>query len=244
MLETLFPGRIDLGIGRAPGSDGRTAQALAAGPGKLGIQYFPNQINDLIHYLQDSVEEGHPFHGVHAEPRGNGVPPVWLLGSSDQSAAYAAYFGLPFSFAHFITDEGGAHVMQAYRRHFSPGPRLAQPQGSIGVFVICAETAEEARRLSLSRDLWLLRLRQGRPGPVPSPEEVEAYEYSGAERQLVAYNRRRTIAGTPDEVKRRLERLAADYAVDELVVVTITHDPEARRRSYELLAEAFGLERG
>ena len=242
MLETLYPGRIDLGIGRAPGSDQRTARALMAGPGALGIEYFPNQINDLMHFLDDSIEADHPFHGVHAEPRGGGLPELWLLGSSDQSAAFAAHFGLPFSFAHFITDQGGGPVMRAYRRQYRPSARHPAPQGSIGVFVICADTDAEARHLAASRDLWILRLRLGRPGRVPTPEEALAYAYTPQERMLVEFNRQRTIAGAPATVQARLTALAEEYEVDELVVVTITYDFAARKRSYELLAETFALQ--
>jgi len=241
MLEALYPGRIDLGIGRAPGSDGRTAQALAHGPGKLGIEYFPRQIKDLSDFLTDRIGPDHPFHGIHAEPRGPGQPELWLLGSSDQSAAYAAYFGLPFSFAHFINDEGGAEVMAAYRQQFRPSAGCPEPKGSIGVFCIAAPTAEEAEHLALSRDLWLLRLRTGRTGPVPTPAEALAYPYSDPERHLVNYNRRRTIAGTAEQVKMRLLQLGAEYGVAEFVVVSVLHDYAKRRRSYELLAEAFGL---
>jgi luciferase family oxidoreductase group 1 len=243
MLETLYPGRIDLGIGRAPGSDQRTARALMAGPGALGIEYFPNQIMDLMSFLEDSMEADHPFHGIHAEPRGPGQPELWMLGSSDQSAAFAAHFGLPFSFAHFITDQGGGPVMRAYRNQYRASARYPAPQGSIGVFVICAPTDEEAWHLSASRDLWILRLRLGRPGRVPTPEEALSYPYTPQERMVVEFNRQRTIAGAPDTVKARLEELAEEYDVDELVAVTITYDFAARKRSYELLAETFGLER-
>jgi len=243
MLETLYPGRIDLGIGRAPGSDQRTAQALAVGPGALGIEYFPHQIKYLQDFLADEVEsEDHPFRAIHAEPRGEGVPEVWLLGSSDQSAAYAAHFGLPFSFAHFINAGGGEQVMAAYRQHFQPSPACPEPRSNVGVFVICADSEAEAERLAASRDLFILRLRTGQPGPVPSPEEARAYPYSAMEQQIIAQGRARTIAGTPEQVKERLSGLAADYGVDELVVVTITFDFAARKRSYSLLAEAFGLQ--
>ena len=241
MLETLYPGRIDLGVGRAPGSDGRTAMALAAGPGQLGVEHYPNQIQDLLGWLGDALPEGHRFHGVHAEPRGPGTPEVWLLGSSDQSAAYAAYFGLPFSYAHFIAEGGGAEVMQAYKAHFRPSAAHPAPQASIGVFAICAETDDEAKRLSASRDLWLARLRTGEPGPVPTVEEALAHPYDERERAVLFGSRRRTIAGSPETVKARLLALGREYGVDEFVVVTITHDPAARRRSYELLAQAFGL---
>ena len=175
MLETLYPGRIDPGLGRAPGSDYVTARALAHGPGALGIEEFPRQIQDLLAYLRDEVPSGHPFAGVSAQPRGATNPEPWLLGSSDQSALYAAYFGLSFSFAHFITDRMGPEIMAAYRAQFRPSAWLAQPQGSIGVAVICAATEAEAERLAKSRDLSRLRMEQGILRPFPSVEEAEAY---------------------------------------------------------------------
>ncbi|HYM01989.1 MAG TPA: LLM class flavin-dependent oxidoreductase [Stellaceae bacterium] len=241
VLEALYPGRIDLGIGRAPGSDFATARALQHGPGALGIEHFPNQIADLLGFLRDALPPDHPFAGVHAQPQGATAPEVWLLGSSDQSAAYAAHFGCAFSFAHFITDHGGAAVMAAYREHFRPSPWLAAPLGSVGVFVLCAETEAEAQRLALSRDLWRVRLDQGILGPIPSIEEAEAYAYSREERLRIAYNRRRQVVGTPEQVRAGLLALAAAYGVDEIVVVSICYDFAARRRSYELLADAFDL---
>lgn len=245
MLETLYPGRIDLGIGRAPGSDQRTAQALAAGPGSLGIEYYPHQIKWLQEFLEDKVDAAdHPFRNIHAEPRGDTMPEMWVLGSSSQSAAYAAYFGLPFSFAHFITDQGGEQVMAEYREAFQPSARHPLAQGSIGVFVICAETEEEAQFQALSRDLFLLRLRTGHPAPIPPPEEARDYDYTPQQRMIVDMNRSRTIAGDPGQVRERLEALASAYQVDELVVVTITYDFSIRKRSYELLAKSFGLESG
>jgi luciferase family oxidoreductase group 1 len=243
VLETLYPGRIDLGIGRAPGSDYRTSRALQHGPGALGLDHFPQQIADLLGFLRDVVPEGHPFAGIRAQPRGPSAPEPWLLGSSDQSAAYAAHFGCAFSFAHFITDEAGPAVMAAYRQHFRPSPWLAAPQGSIGVFVLCADSEAEAHRLALSRDIWRLRLDQGVLGPFPSVEEAEAYPLSREERLRVAFNRRRQVVGAPEQVKERLLALAGEYGVGELVVVTITYDPAARQRSYALLAEVFGLPR-
>jgi luciferase family oxidoreductase group 1 len=243
VLEALYPGRIDLGIGRAPGSDQRTARALQHGPGALGIEHFPNQIADLTAFLDDALPEGHPFAGVHAMPAGPSAPEFWLLGSSDQSAAYAAWFGAAFSYAHFISDVGGTEVMAAYRDHFRPSPRLAAPQGSVGVFVICAETEATAQRLASSRDLWRLRLDQGILGPIPTVEEALAYPYSEPERARVAFHRRRQVVGDPDQVKESLVALAARYGVDELVIVSICHDFAARLRGYELIAEAFALPR-
>jgi luciferase family oxidoreductase group 1 len=241
VLETLYPGRIDLGIGRAPGGDALTARALQQGPGTFGADYFPSQIADLIGFLRDTMPADHPFATVRAQPQGATAPELWLLGSSDQSAAVAAHFGCAFSFAHFITDQGGPEVMAAYRKYFQPSPWLAAPQGSIGIFVLCADSEAEARRLALSRELWRLRLGRGELGPFPSVAEAEAYAYSREDRLRIAVMRRRAVVGAPEQVRDQLLALGADYGVSEFVVVTICHDTAARQRSYELLAEAFGL---
>jgi luciferase family oxidoreductase group 1 len=241
VLETLYPGRIDLGIGRAPGSDPLTAQALQAGPGALSAEYFPSQVQDLLGYLGGGLPADHPFARIRVTPEPAGKPEVWLLGSSDQSAIVAAYLGCAFSFAHFITDQGGVAVMAAYRERFRPSAELKAPLGSIGVFVLCAETEAEARRLAQSRDLWRLRLDKGYLGPVPTIEEAESYPYSREERLRIAFNRRRMVIGTPAQAKTRLQELAAEYGVEEIVVVTICHDFAARLKSYELLAREFAL---
>jgi luciferase family oxidoreductase group 1 len=241
MLETLFPGRIDLGIGRAPGSDQRTARALRHGPQALGLDQFPEQVGDLISFLHDQLEPGHPFAGVHAMPVGPTTPDIWLLGSSDASAIYAAQFGAAFSFAHFISTEGGPEAARIYRDTFRPSPTLSAPRANIAVFALCAETETEALRLARSRDVFLLRLYTGRFGPYPSVEESESYPYTDRDLAIIHHTRQRTIAGTPERVRDRLLALGAEYGVDEFVVVTMTHDFKARIRSYELLAEAFAL---
>lgn len=241
VLETLFPGRIDLGIGRAPGSDPLTDRALAAGPGALGAQHYPAQVRDLIGYLEGALPDDHPFARVRAMPAGETMPALWILGSSDQSAALAAYFGCPFSFAQFISGEGGPEVMAAYRKTFRPSARWPEPVGSVAVFVICADSEEEAERLMKCRDLASVRQRLGRSGPVPSVEEAESYVYSPQEEALRRYNRQRWLWGTPGTVRAALEAMGARYGVTELVVVTICPDFESRCRSYALLAEAFGL---
>ena len=240
-LETLYPGRIDLGIGRAPGGDAQTAQALAVGPGSLGLEHFPHQIKYLLDFLKNEGDAELQSGSVHAQPLGDCVPELWLLGSSDASAGYAAHFGLPFCFAHFINADGGPRVVDAYRQHYTPSPRYPQPKGSLGIFVICADTHEKAEALAHSRDLFLLKLRTGEPIAIPSPEEASAYPYSEIERQLVQANRAQTVIGTPEQVRERLQAMAAQYDVGEIVVVTITYDFDARKRSYELLAQAFGL---
>jgi luciferase family oxidoreductase group 1 len=238
VLETLFPGRIDLGIGRAPGSDQLTARALRDDGSP---EYFPQQVADVVGFLHGALPEGHPYAPVLAMPTGPTAPEVWLLGSSDQSAAIAAHFGVGFSFAHFINEEGGPAVTRAYRRSFRPSAWLSEPRASAAVFVVCADTDAEAQRLAKSRELFIVRLYTGRPGRYPSIEEAETYPYSGRELAILQHAKRRTVAGTPEQVRERLEALAAEYQADELIVVTITHDPKARRRSYELLARAFGL---
>lgn len=242
MLETLYPGRIDLGVGRAPGSDGHTARALQAGPGKASIDYYPRQVLDVIGFMNDALEDDHPFAAIKAQPLGPSAPQVWMLGSSADSATYAAHFGLPFSFAHFINTQGGDRIMQAYRQHFRPSAYCPEPEGTIGVFALCAETQEQADYLIKSRDLWLLRLMKGEWGPFPTPEEADAYPYSPHDYAIIEANRDRSVSGPPDKVKAELERLAELYGVEELVVVTISHDFAARVRSYELLAEAFALD--
>jgi luciferase family oxidoreductase group 1 len=240
VLETLFPGRIDLGLGRAPGSDQRTAYALAGG-GIRDIEQFPQQIADVVAWLHDRLPEDHPLRGVRAMPAGPTAPEVWLLGSSDASAIYAAEQGLAFSFAHFINADGGPEITRLYRERFRPSPELAAPMASAAIWAVCADTEEEARRLERCRELSLLRLYTGRYAPFPSVEEAERFPYTARDLAIIDHMRGRTVAGTPEVVRERLEAMARDYGVDELVVVTITHDFKARVRSYERLAEAFGL---
>jgi len=242
MLETLFPGRIDLGIGRAPGSDGLTARALQSAPTGRAMSRFPEDVADLLGFVRGRLEPDHPFAAVRAMPDGPTAPEVWLLGSSGESAAIAAYFGTSFSFAHFINADGGEAVARAYVDAFRPSAELAAPRASAAVFVVCADSEAEAVRLARSRALFIARLRTGRAGTFPSTEEAEAHAWTPTERAAAREADRRTVAGTPEQVRARLEMLAADYGVDELVIVSITHDFKARVRSYELLAQVFELE--
>jgi luciferase family oxidoreductase group 1 len=166
---------------------------------------------------------------------------LWLLGSSDYSAICAAHFGAAFSFAHFIAPELGPAVARTYRERFTPSPALAAPRVGVGVSVLCADSEAEARRLAQSIALWRLRLERGDPGPVPSVEEAEAYPYSDAERARTAHAARRLVVGAPEQVRSALLAIAGDYGADELTILTLCHDPAARARSYELVAEAFAL---
>src|SRR4051794_18386833 len=201
MLETLFPGRIDLGIGRAPGSDRLTAQALASGPGGLPLEYFPHRIADLIRFIHDEIEPEHPFAAVHAMPTGETYPELWLLGSSTESASFAAHFGTAFSFAQFITSEGGPSVVHAYRGAFKPSQYLDAPLANVGVFVLCAETEEEVRGLERARNISLIRRYTGQENaPYPTAEEALARTLTEQELAILPQVEGRTVAGTPDVI--------------------------------------------
>jgi luciferase family oxidoreductase group 1 len=244
VLETLYPGRIDLGIGRAPGADQRTSIALQAGPQAWSIDAFPQQVALLRAFLEDAAGGSafgteHPYRGIHAAPRGPGLPEMWMLGSGVHSAIYAAEMGLGFSFAHFINADGGPEVTQAYRDRFKPSDSFPSPQVSVGVFVLCAETEAEAQRLSATRNLWVLHLLSGRGGAFPSPEEALAYPYTEEERVRIRAIEARGVVGTPDRCKAKLDQIATDYSADEIIVLTITYDFSARLKSYELLAKVF-----
>ena len=242
LLETLYPGRIDLGLGRAPGSDGLTAAALTLGPGALGIHHYPAQVADLLRLVAGEPPEGHEFRSVRATPLGPTAPEPWLLGSSLESASLAAAFGLPFSFAHFIQEEWAGEAIALYRRDFRPSRWLAEPRASAGVAVTCADSDERAGELAMSRWLWRLRNRQGLGAGVPSVEAALAEPLTEAERDYIGFQRANALVGGPALVRERLEALAADLGVAEFVVVTITHAYADRLRSYELLASAFALE--
>ena len=244
MLEALYPGRIDLGVGRAPGSDTRTARALANGSLQPRLEQYGEQLMDLYGYLSGTLPRDHPNSGVQAMPAGETMPELWLLGSSAASGQYAADLGWAFCFAHFIQGEGGEMVVRRYREEFQPSPVLSGPRASVAISVTCAETDDEAEYLSWSRWAWRLAAGRGLRGGIPSPREAMALGYSEAELDYLAHLRRTSLFGSPGSVAERMLALAAAYEVEELVVVTITYDFEARKRSYELLAEAFGLAAG
>jgi luciferase family oxidoreductase group 1 len=247
MLETLYPGRIDLAIGRAPGADGRTAIALQSGPKAYDIGVFPQQAEMLRHYLEESAgiaqwPDDHPFRHVHASPRGPGLPQMWMLASTLNGAVYAAELGLPLAFAQFISpDDGGAQAAALYRSRFKPRQPGDAPSIAVAVFALAAETEEEAERLCATRNLWVMQLLRNQAGPFPSPEEALAYPSTPEDRILLRAIAARGVTGTSSEVREGLEKMAAAYAAEEVIVLTITHDFAARLRSYALIAQAFGL---
>mgnify|MGYP002403760430 CR=1 FL=1 len=240
VLEAIAPGRIDLGLGRAPGSDGLTAYALNPNAATAAA-HFPAQVRDLLDWLAGRpLAEGHPFRDIRAQPAGPGEPEVWMLGSSDYGAQVAAHFGLPYCFAHFITGgRGCAEALAVYRDGYRPSARHPTPHAALTVWALAAETEAEAERQFSSRAEWWLGRERGMFAALPSPEEAAARSYSEAEQESAARLRRRAIVGTGVQVARMLLDLAAANGVEEIAILTTTHDPEARRRSYALVAEAL-----
>jgi len=242
VLEGLYPGRCDLGIGRAPGGMPLSSIALRNGAPKVPDEKLPDSLRELASYLEIAPPLGpeHPLAGLKATPQVDTVPDIWLLGSSGYSAAVAAQMGGGFSFAHFINGYGGQGAVRDYLKHFRPGPLGAKPKASVCVFVICAETDAVAEREASAMDLRLLYHEKGEFGkPFPTPEEAAAYPYSAWDRVRIGENRNRMIVGGPDRVKRALTAFADSYGTNEVLVTCIMSDFRLRMRGYELLAEIF-----
>ncbi|WP_213299925.1 LLM class flavin-dependent oxidoreductase [Paraburkholderia sacchari] len=241
MLEALFPGRVDLGVGRAPGGDMRTAQAVAAGAYNRGDQ-FTQQVQDLVGLMDGTLAADHLAHGVVLQPQIATRPQLWVLGSSDFGGALAAQLGLRFSFAHFINAHFGHLVANTYLDTFRPGHE-PKPYLACAVFVICADTEAEAADLEKAVDLRRVQMAYGLNAPIPSLEQGRAQEYGEREQLVIDREKPRSIIGTPGHVTERLHALKDDFRADELIVLTVAGSYEARLRSYELLAEAFQLPR-
>jgi luciferase family oxidoreductase group 1 len=230
-LEALHPGRIDLGIGRAPGTDPRTAAALRRGAAPLGADDFPEQLTELLAYFRGDGP-------VLAVPAVGHQPAVWLLGSSGYSAQVAGLLGLPFAFAHHFSGHNTRPALDLYRETFRPSAVLSEPYSMIAAAVLAAETDAEARRLALPGALQFLRLRRGDPGLVPTPEEAAGYPYTDEERAFVEDRLAGQVIGSPDTVRDGVRALVERTGVDELMIVTSAHGGADRLRSYELLADA------
>jgi luciferase family oxidoreductase group 1 len=237
VLDAIAPGRIDLGLGRAPGSDGRTAYALNPRADTAADQ-FPADVRDLLAWLAGKkLIEGHPFRDIRAQPAGPTVPEVWILGSSDYGAQVAAYFGLPFCFAHFITDGRGVdQALAIYREGYRPSARHPTPHAAVCVWAMAAETPDEAAWLFRSREMWRLNRDRGVFTALASPEEAASHPLSETDKARLERLRSRALFGTPDVVADKLRALAAEHGIEEIAILTTLHDPHARRRSYELLA--------
>jgi luciferase family oxidoreductase group 1 len=236
MLEALHPGRIDLGIGRAPGTDQVTAAALRRSPEGLSADDFPDQLMDLLGFFTGRWPENHPFAQINAVPGRGYQPAMWLLGSSGYSAQVAGLLGIPFAFAHHFSPANTLPALALYRSNFRPSAVLDRPYAMVAAAVICADTDEKARWLAGSGALSFLLLRSGRPGPVPSPEEAAAYPYTELERAYVEDRLATQIIGAPDTVRRGLTDLLEATAADELMVTTMVYDPADRLHSFDLLA--------
>ena len=237
VLEALAPGRIDLGVGRAPGGDMRTARALNPGASH-GAEDFPVQVRDLLAWTGEGRHAG-----ITAHPLGPHAPEVWILGSSDYGAQLAAHFGLPYAFAYFFTDgQGAEQAMTLYRRLYQPSERHPTPKATLCIWALVADSDEEARHLALSRDRWRIDRGRGVLGPLQSPDVIAARGFDAAEEQGLQSMRERAFVGSPGTVADKIGRLAETFLLDEVVVNTWAHDPAVRRTSYALLAQACGIE--
>ncbi len=236
VLDALAPGRLDLGVGRAPGSDGRTAQVL--NPDRYASERFPQQVMELQAWVTGQpLPAGHPGHGVWACPSGDTAPTVWMLGSSDYGAQLAAHLGLPYAFAYFITEgQGVEQALELYRDNFRPSAEFPKPHAAICVWALAADTEDEAWRLFQSRARWRMDRNVGRLTALYPPEEA-VREYTLSEQHALETLRANALVGTAPQVASKLRALAKRLEVDELALITWTHDPQAQRRSYQLLAQ-------
>ena len=241
VLEALFPGRIDLGLGRAPGTDPVTSYALRRRQDAREGDDFLERFQELVLLERGGFPAEHPFRNVHAMPADVALPPIWLLGSSGYSAELAAAVGMGFAFAHHFAEHDAASAMLSYRAHFKPSAALAEPRAILAVAAIAADNEAEAERIASSADLHFVRRAKGEFEPLASPEEAAAFPYAPADRQRIARQRERLVVGSADQVRGRLLALLEAASADELMITTMVYDHHARRRSYELLAEAFGL---
>jgi len=242
VLDAIAPDRIDLGLGRAPGSDGRTAFALHPLANERPAM-FPNDVRDIMCWLSgEDLPEGHRFRPIKAYPAGDTVPEVWMLGSSDYGAQVAAHFGLPYAFAWFFADgAAGAQAMRIYQSSYKPSARHPVPNSALCVFALCADTEEEATYHFQPRARFRLQRDRGIFEALESPEAAMAYDYSEADKFRMRQLQDACFVGTAESVKVRIEELADELNIQEMAIVTWAHDEPVRHRSYELLAQAFGL---
>ena len=237
VLEALHPGRIDLGIGRAPGSSQATALALRRSRDRLMSDEFPELMGELLHYFRPPDTD----ESIQAIPRDVSTPPIWMLGSTQDGAQIAATLGVGFAFAHHINPDSAEYATRVYRSMFKSSPRLDRPRVILALSAICADSADAAEELASSLELAWVRLRSGKPSAFPSPKEALNYQYNDWERQLARAARAHFTAGTPDQVKAQLLALAELCQADEIMVMAMAHSHAARIRSYELLAQSFQL---
>jgi luciferase family oxidoreductase group 1 len=244
VLEALYPGRIDLGLGRAPGTDPATSYLLRRRQGISEEDDFLERFQELMLLETRGFPEGHPFHNVRAMPSDVALPPIFLLGSSDYSAQLAGQIGAAFAFAHHFASFDAVEAMKLYRNNFRPSPTHHEPYAILATHVVCADSDEAAGRLATSVELNFVQRAKGEFLPLASPEEAAAYDYTPVDRARIAQNANRLTVGAPATVKARLEPLIAATQGNELMVTSMIFDHAARKHSYELLAQAFGAGTG
>ncbi len=236
VLEALAPDRIDLGVGRAPGGDMRTARALNANA-MSAVDHFPEQVRDLQAWTAHGTHAG-----ITAHPLGSHAPEIWILGSSDYGAQLAAHFGLPYAFAYFFTDgQGAEQALDLYRRLYQPSERHPKPEATLCIWALAADSDEQAAHLALSRDRWRIDRGRGVLGPLQSPDEIAARGFSASEEEGLRSMRAKAFVGSPTTVAGRIRKLVDEFELDEVVINTWAHDPAVRRTSYASIAAEFGL---
>ena len=242
MLEALAPGRVDMGLGRAPGSGQLATFALQPGPNSYPIEKYPQQVIDLMRHLSGGFPIDHPFNGLEAMPKSNKWPTPWLLSSSMGSTSIAARLGMPLSFAHFIAQGNGPECVNWYRKNFQPSEWFNKPKVSIGISAVTAETEERAKDIATSRHVMRLMRQKGKEIiGVPSVDEINAMKFSPSDEEFIQNQRANSIEGDPTTVRTKIENLAAEYETDDVIILTIAHDYSEREHSYKLLAREFDL---
>lgn len=238
-LESLYPGRIDLGLGRAPGSGSKAAHALRRARG-LSADDFPLEFDDLIKWLNDDIHEGHPHAGVCAVPVKVEMPDIWILGSSDFGANFAAMNGMPYAFAQHFSHAPALEIIRIYRENFRPSKFYSNPKVILGTHVICADTDDEARELAMSSDLsFSIFVNSGKSIPLPTVAEAKAYPYTTTDWEMVRKGSMPKIVGSPEKVKKYLKFYTDSGMIDEIMMLSMIHDQDARKKSYELVSRCF-----
>lgn len=251
MLATLAQGRVDLGLGRAPGGDARTAAALQPGPKSWPPEVFPQQVEMLQQFLEDAnglsgeaggFPDAHPYQGLHAQPMGAETVPLFMLGSGGDGAYHAAQFGMPYVYAHFINPDNLDSALKTYRDNFKPSRQLAEPKAILAISVLAAETAEEAAYFARPRNIWAAKLMQNQAGRFPSLQEAHDFTPSPKDDAMLQMIEARSLTGTAQSVMDKLDELARAHNISEVFALTLIPDLQARKNSYRLLAEAAGMQ--
>lgn len=238
LLETLYPNRIDLGVGRSPGGSPATRLALTDSI-RRSLNEFPRQLTDLQGYMEDTIPESHPYHNVRAYPESKTLPELWVLGVTHRGARVAAEKGTAFTYGHFINPHNGLRALQTYRENFQPSNTVKTPKSNVCIFVICAPTQEKAEEIAISQDLWLLAVEKGFDTHILPVHEARNRKLTKKDKERIEENRRRVIIGTPGKVHEEIVRLSDYYQTDEFMIINNTYSFQEKLLTYTLLAEQF-----